>query len=182
MRSILVLVVAVIEASCAPRSPALPREPSLGSQAIVTPDSAIFIIPVSPRTVWEWNMPDTSQTGISQYSLNVTWNAPGSWQGEGVGLRLFQPVEAKPRQGSLDQLISAGSSKSFVPSSRISGWETSPEPKLSKTVRGNRVTLILRKSEMLSRLIKAHPAQVYFTVRLPNNPETNSSVTVDYRQ
>ena len=182
MRSILVLVVGVIAASCAARSHELTREASASGHAIVIPDSAVFIMPVSPRTVWEWNAPDTSQTGSAQYSVRVTCNAPGSWQGEGVGLQLLQPVEPNPRQGPLDQLISAASSKSFVPSRMIAGWDTSTEPNLSSRVRGNRVTLVLRKSEMLSRLIKARPAEVFFQVRLPKDAEANSSVTVEYHQ
>ena len=182
MRLILLLVVGISAVGCHPRSYA-ERMDDLQFRAVVMRDSAVFVMPVSSGSVWEWNTSDTIQPANLQYSLKVSWNPPGIWQGEGVGLLLLQPEKAELRRGSLAELISAGVGKSFVPSRMIAGWETSPEPQLSAKVHGNSVILVLRQSDMLDRLKKAHPLQVYFQSRLPKDSEVNSNpIPVEYRE
>jgi hypothetical protein len=151
-------------------------------RAVVSADSAIFVVPISPRASWEWNTPDTSQLGRAQYTVTALWKSSESWQGEGVGLRLMEPVSPSPHRGSLAELISIGRSIAVVPSRRIVGWETSYEPSVSARVSDNSVVLVLRSSEILRRLNEAHPREVYFEVRMPQDTQvSNHSVMVEYR-
>ena len=182
MRLAIVLATTVLGAACHGQSAALNATLSSELRAVVSADSAIFVVPISPRASWEWNTPDTSQLGSAQYAVKALWKSSESWQGEGVGLRLMEPVSPNPRRGSLAELISIGRAIAVVPSRRIAGWETSYEPNASARVRDNSIVLVLRRSEMLRRLNAVHPREVYFEVRMPKDTQvSNHSVTVEYR-
>jgi hypothetical protein len=178
-------VIAIVAAVTCQRHPPV-NSPAIASdfRAFVFPDSAVFVLPVSPRRVWEWNAPDTSQLGRAQYSLSVTWELPESWayHGEGIGFRLMEPVSPRRRTGTLKQLIMAGFGVYLFPAREVSGWNVSRESSLSGTVRNNSVVLTLRRSETLRRLFQRHPTKVIVHIRMPQDQEVyERMIPVEYR-
>ena len=64
----------------------------------------------------------------------------------------------------------------------IAGWDMSREPSLSVHVNGNSVVFVVKRSEMLRRLLERRPNQIIYQVRMPEDAETTKrTVPVEYR-
>jgi len=77
-------------------------------QAIVQHDRATFVFPLPERSLWEWNR---TQTGAEQqeygWYVTVPKTASSYYQ---IGFTLWKFGDAKPSQGSLQELLHIGQS------------------------------------------------------------------------
>jgi hypothetical protein len=145
--------------------------------ALVTSKEAQFILPVPARPRWRWRLPETTDN-MQEYRLDVGVENEG--RKYNFGFYLWKRAGATPDSGSFSELMRAGQLSVFgrTPAGmnsiiRDAGIKT----KLDKDM----LIIAIRGKENVARLFSAHPAEVTFEIKVPDEAPMRKTVQVVYQ-
>lgn len=145
--------------------------------AFVSKKEARFVFPVPVRSEWKWRQPETKDN-MQEYRMDVGVENEG--RKYSFGFYLWKRAGATPASGSFADLIRAGQKSVFGRTSagmnsiiRDAGINT----KLDK----NMLVITIRGQENVERLFSAHPADVTFEIKVPDETPTKKTVMVTYQ-
>ncbi len=145
--------------------------------ALITKSEAKFVLPVPVRPEWKWRRPETKDNA-QEYRMDVGVENEG--RKYAFGFYLWKRAGATPDSGSLSELIRAGQRSVFgrTPAGmneiiREAGIKT----KLDK----NMLIITIHGQKNVERLFSAHPAEVTFEIKVPDETPTTKTVAVTYQ-
>ena len=197
-----IIIVTYTGASCRPgsvsartRSPSASIEvrsvlapPSVRYTAVVTSDSAQFVVAVRPRSQWRWNVVPWEKRPGTEYLFEVQWDSVR--RGPATSGRYVYAVKAQvdhrrrpPRTGSLSDLLNDALLQTIpVKTEYDLDRGRTHESALRVRATDSTVTLTLERSTMLRQLCRVRPESVATTVFLvPVGITYRRSVAVTYR-
>jgi hypothetical protein len=144
--------------------------------ALVTKNEAKFVLPVPDRPEWKWRRPETADN-MQEYRMDVAVENEG--RKFAFGFYIWKRAGSEPQSGNLADLIRAGQKSVFgrTPQGMNSIIrEAGIKTKLDK----NMLIITIRGKENVERLFSAHPAEVTFEIKLPDETPTKKTVAVVY--
>ena len=145
--------------------------------ALVTRNEAQFVLPVPARPEWRWRRPETKDN-MQEYRLDVSVENEG--RKYAFGFYLWKRAGAAAESGSLSDLIRAGQRSVFGRTAagmnsviRDAGIRT----KLDK----NMLVISIQGKKNVERLFSAHPREVTFEIKVPDETPVKKAVAVVYQ-
>jgi hypothetical protein len=145
--------------------------------ATVSKNEARFVLPVPVRPEWKWRQPGT-RDNMQEYRMDVSVENEG--QKYAFGFYLWKRAGARPESGSLSELISAGQRSVF--GRTPAGMNSIIRDAGIKTKLDNNMLIItINGKQNVERLFSAHPAEVTFEIKVPDETPTTKTVAVTYQ-
>ncbi len=145
--------------------------------ALVSKSEARFVLPVPVRPEWKWRQPDT-RDNMQEYRMDVGVENEG--RKYAFGFYLWKRAGATPESGSLSELISAGQ-KSVFGRTPAGMNEIIREAGIKTKLDKNLLIITIRGQKNVERLFSAHPAEVTFEIKVPDETPTRKTVAVTYQ-
>jgi hypothetical protein len=145
--------------------------------ALVTKSEAQFVLPVPVRPEWKWRLAETKDN-MMEYQFAVGVENEG--RKYNFGFYLWKRAGAGERAGSFTELMRSGQLSVFgrTPAGRNEIIRNAGiKFKLDKDM----LILAIRGQENVERLFSAHPAEVTFEIKAPNEAPAKKTVAVVYQ-
>jgi hypothetical protein len=128
-----------------------------GATAEVTPNRAIFTIPVERRSTWRWHLESTPFNAF-EYDWSISQGV------RSFGFSVWKKGDAPPKQGNLSQLVEAGQGSIWEPTSE-GGGRLVGKIGVTPVRQDSALEMVLLDPSILKDLLEKRPATLEVVAR-----------------